>query len=294
MDLNEYQRRANETSLQGPGNPNRMIIPLLGLAGEAGELLNEYKKRLRDNDAHLHFRERFIEELGDVLWYLAEVASTSDVQLEEVAAANLLKAGERFGAREGGLALGPPRQFDGAFSEAERLPRRFEAEFRQRDGANATVDVIVNGQPLGEQLTDNAYVADGYRFHDIFHLACVAILGWSPVTRRNLSLKRRSDDRVDEVEDGGRAIVTEEGVSALTFAHATAAKRFDGVGVVSYELLKAIKVVTAGFEVAACTTGEWEATILTAYEAWREVQRHEGGRVVGNADERSFAFVGTL
>ena len=45
----------------------------------------------------------------------------------------------------------------------------------------------------------NAYVADGYRFHDVFHLACAAVLCWSPVTRRNLGRKRRTDPLIGEV-----------------------------------------------------------------------------------------------
>ena len=295
MELNEYQLKASHTSRQGPDHPNRTIIPLLGLASEAGELLNEYKKRLRDGDAHTRFEERLVEELGDLLWYLAEVATASGVALEEIATANLRKTHDRFGSREGGLALGPPRHFDAGFPEDERLPRQFVADFRQRgDGAAATVDVLVNGRPLGEPLTDNAHADDGYRFHDIFHLACVAVLAWSPVTRRNLKLKRRSDTRIDEVEDGGRAIVTEEGVSALVFAHATAANRFDGIEMVSYELLKAIRVMTAGFEVAACAAGEWEAAILTAYAVWREAQKHRGGRIIGDAEERTLRFAGPI
>jgi len=45
---------------------------LLGLAGEAGTLLSEYKKHLRDGDAHQLHKERVAEELGDLLWYLVE------------------------------------------------------------------------------------------------------------------------------------------------------------------------------------------------------------------------------
>ena len=40
-----------------------------------------------------------------------------------------------------------------------------------------------DSQRLGNDLMDNAYEDDGYRFHDVFHLACAAVLGWSPVLR---------------------------------------------------------------------------------------------------------------
>ena len=300
MNMNEYQRRARQTRLQVDGMTDPLMIPLLGLAGEAGELLNEYKKRLRDGDAHVAFEQRLVEELGDVLWYIAEVASVAEVRLEAIAEANLQKTQERFGSRSGPIPLGPHRQFDAGYPADQRLPRRFTADFRQDDDG-VTAQITVNDEPLGQPLTDNAHGADGYRFHDVFHLACVAILGWSPVTRRNLrycpgkkkhlGLKRKSDLRVDEVEDGGRAIVTEEGVSALVFAHWTHAQRFEGLEATSYELLKAIKIMTAGLEVSVCTTGEWEATILTAYDVWQQLLERGGGRVEGDADNRTFVFV---
>lgn len=68
------------------------------------------------------------------------------------------------------------------------------------------------GKPLGDDLTGNAYVDDGYRFHDVIHLALIAHLSWSPVVRGLMRRKRKSkNDRVDEVEDGGRTqVVVEE------------------------------------------------------------------------------------
>jgi hypothetical protein len=73
---------------------------------------------------------------------------------------------------------------------------------------------------VGDTLTDASFVADGYRFYDVFHLAHAAVLGWSPVSRSLLGRKRRSDPQIDEAEDGGRAIVIEEGIAALVFAYA--------------------------------------------------------------------------
>jgi len=52
-----------------------------GLAGEAGQVLSEYKKYLRDGDSHILFKERFAEELGDLLWYLANTATKFDLLL---------------------------------------------------------------------------------------------------------------------------------------------------------------------------------------------------------------------
>ena len=93
MDMNTFQAIANrtdQTPVRGecmPAGPE-MMVPLLGMAGEVGELLSEYKKYLRDGDAHKLFKERVAEELGDLIWYVANVATKFGLSLEEVAAGN--------------------------------------------------------------------------------------------------------------------------------------------------------------------------------------------------------------
>lgn len=251
MDLSEYQDQAHRTEKKVYAAGSDIVVPILGLAGEVGELLNEYKKRLRDGDAHTRFPERVSEELGDILWYVAETATKFSLDLNDIAERNLEKTRARWGAPEGGPVVEPRAHvFDNRFPEQERFPRRFVADFRQWvEAGSVKTRVFVDGRQMGQDLTDNAYVPDGYRFHDVFHLACAAVLGWSPVSRRNLGLKRRSDPEVDEVEDGGRAIVTEEGISALVFAYAGEHNALDGVQSVDYELLKAIRIMSASFEV---------------------------------------------
>lgn len=294
MTLDDYQLQAVRTEQRPKQEHTSELLPLLGLASETGELLNEYKKYLRDGSAHKRFRDRLKEELGDLLWYLADAAAKFELRLSEVAAANLTKVRERWGDRgtDGQLTLyGDARVFDAGFPPEERLPRRFVAEFYQRqDGERLHVRVIVDGQQMGQELDDNVHEEDGYRFHDVFHLACAAVLGWSPVSRRNLSRKRRSVDATDRNEDGGRATVTEEGISALVFAYAEDHARMEGVGWLDYDLLKAIKMMTAKFEVCVCTTGEWEKAIMMAYSIWRLVETHAGGKVVVDLDRRELAF----
>ena len=98
MDFNRYQKEALRTdrvpARDGPDDATSLIVPMLGLAGETGQLLSEYKKHLRDGEAHRLFKERESEELGDLLWYIANVASKFDLALSEIAVANL----ERFPA----------------------------------------------------------------------------------------------------------------------------------------------------------------------------------------------------
>jgi NTP pyrophosphatase (non-canonical NTP hydrolase) len=74
MDLDEYQRAAEATDVRP--DPSDPALPLLGLAGEVGSLVTEYKARLRDGDLYTRFDVEVREDLGDLLWYAATVART--------------------------------------------------------------------------------------------------------------------------------------------------------------------------------------------------------------------------
>ena len=102
---------------------------------------------------------------------------------------------------------------------------------------------LTSGSNFGRrQQTDNAEKDDGYRFHDIFHLAFVSHLGWSPVLRGRLffNCKRKSAAAIDEVEDGGRAAVIDEAIAALIFNEAQKNSYYEGVNNVSIQLLQLI------------------------------------------------------
>src|SRR5690606_16455702 len=75
-----------------------------------------------------------------------------------------------------------------------------------------------SGEAIGDPLTDNNYEDDGYRFHDIFHFGYLANLGWSPVLRKLLNKKRKSNSLIDENEDGARAQIIEELISLLIYS----------------------------------------------------------------------------
>ncbi|MGO4606039.1 MazG nucleotide pyrophosphohydrolase domain-containing protein [Variovorax sp. 2RAF20] len=256
MNLNTYQQEAQKTdrvpSRQKSGDAGTdLVVPLLGLAGETGELLSEYKKHLRDGDSHLLFKERVSEELGDLLWYIANVAAKFDLKLSDVAQANLKKTRDRWGPQDTGALA-----FDAEFDENERLPRRFEVELSEVIVKGRTkIRMRVNGKKIGDDLTDNADDPDGYRFHDVFHLGYVAVLGWSPVIRKLLKRKRKSDPQVDEVQDGGRAQVLDEGVAALVFDYAEEHRWLEGVTDLDYKLLRTVKGVTSLLEVRERSLG---------------------------------------
>ena len=143
-------------------------------------------------------------------------------------------------------------------------------------------------------MTDNAYDSDGYRFPDVFHFAYAAVLGWSPITRALLRRKRKSRPLLDEVEDGGRAAVIEEGVAALAFDYARRHHLLDGVSMLDFQLLRTIKDMTSHLEVKQCTTGEWEQAILQGFKVWRAVLAASGGRIAVDLDQRHIDYLGPL
>jgi NTP pyrophosphatase (non-canonical NTP hydrolase) len=283
MRLNEYQSAASKTHQKTAANVTEPVVPLLGLAGEAGELLSQYKKYLRDADAHLVAKDRIAEELGDLLWYLADTASVFGLTLEDIANANLAKINDRWGTPDSTRES----YLDEEFPENERLPRTFEVQFvTTEEGDQISTVMLVHGEPLGTQLTDNSHKNDGYRFHDVFHLSCAASLGWSPVIRALMKRKRKSAPKIDEVEDGGRATAIEEGIAALVFSYAEAHNYMQGINSLDYELLRTIRSMTRNLEVSRRSTREWEKAILNCYAIWREIQKSGGGRVRCDMNQR--------
>jgi len=284
LGFSEYQRKARSTEVFTGSDEKRTVAYLLGLGGEVGSLLAEYKKYLRDGDRHKLFGKGASEEIGDILWYLAAAASSLGIDLEAAARKNLDKTQKRFKHD-----LGPPPDYDSQFEEAWRLPRQFEAVFSDNDGR---ARFTVAGKPMGDPLTDNTLDESDYRFHDVFHLSYAAVLGWSPVLRKiwEPRLKRRVPP-FDDVQDGGRAIAAEEGISLLVFSVATKHGLYDGVGHVDTWLLDTIGRMVEGYEVQDRSPGEWEQAILSGYAVFRQISSAGGGTVRCDLDARKVTFV---
>jgi NTP pyrophosphatase (non-canonical NTP hydrolase) len=92
MDFSEYQRLSRRTAGYPPIG-HAVIYPTLGLTNEAGEVAGKIKKVFRDKDGVIGDadREALKAELGDVLWYLAQVATELDLSLDDIAQHNLDK-----------------------------------------------------------------------------------------------------------------------------------------------------------------------------------------------------------
>lgn len=90
-DFNFYQDEARKTAIY-PNN-YKVTYPLLGLTGEVGEFANKYKKVIRDGITL--DRKDLESELGDILWYLSNLASDLGISLDAIAANNIMKLKNR-------------------------------------------------------------------------------------------------------------------------------------------------------------------------------------------------------
>jgi len=368
-----FQAFASETDRSGLTGDEQFNFMLLGLFGEVGSLLSELKKKQRDKNAYFAYAQSAQEETGDVLWYLANVATALNLSLADLASramvdsvgtgatdfaglqrqdslfqepassAHVQKSLLLVAARTGRLVrraeedADPSERardlsrifaalvaaasdahisldraaranvakildrwpltrvytplFDDAFDHDEQLPRRLEVEFREKDVRGTKyVFQSVHGLHLGDRLTDNSADEDDYRFHDVFHLAYAATLGWSPVLRALLRLKRKSDRDLDEQQDGARAVITEEGISNWIFAHGLRHHAFKGVDSVDFQLLKTIRQMVKGYEVQVCPLWMWETAILRGFAVFRELKVRRRGLVIADLTTRTLTF----
>src|SRR5262245_11716870 len=96
MDLNDYQTKSRKTAGY-PAIGHAVIYPTLGLVNEAGEVAGKIKKVFRDKNGQISdvTRDALKAELGDVLWYLAQVATELELSLDEIAEYNISKLYDR-------------------------------------------------------------------------------------------------------------------------------------------------------------------------------------------------------
>ena len=215
--------------------------------------------------------------------YLRTVQA-AEIPFAEIVNSNIKKVRGRFVK----FNLADLPDFDDGFREEERLPERFEIKIIQRMKGKSYMRW--NGVFIGDPLTDNMMDPDGYRFHDVFHLSYAAILHWSPIFRGLIKQKRKSRPEIDEGEDGGRARVVEEGLSAWIFSRAKHQGFFERQDLLSFDLLKVVQGFVRGYEVEKCPLSLWEYAILEGYKVFREVRKNKEGIVIGDRSTRTIAY----
>lgn len=245
---------------------------LLQLAGEVGLLMTDHEAgRLDANQSALAGR------LVAIMRTLIQAANEAGVTLEAAAIKNLSKIFDRW-PRERVY----PVPLDATAEAEEQLPRDLYVDVFERKVRGQTyVFQRCNGLNIGDRLTDNAMTADDYRFHDVFHYAYVAVLTWSPVIRSLFRLKRKSDPKIDEAQDGARAALIEEGVATWIFGQAVSLDFFASVrvGELPFDMLKHIRQFVAGYEAEQIPLWLWEEAILQGYAAFRFLREHRRGRL---------------
>lgn len=359
MNLGEYQNKAYATAKIDWKSPKGRNVPIFGVVGELGSVFTELKKSLRDGTAYTEGLGNVAEEFGDILWYLAAIASRTGLSLEELAG-KPLKIGRvqqpyayvydlvgafselvRILSRTGFEPKGKDRVLlvtslrravrttlvalqhekldlnklltynirkvrgmfgpdkirpapcrDGKFPDYEQLPRKMSVQFLQRIRSQDRVEVVlrVNDLNIGDRLTDNAAKDDGYRFHDAFHFAYAAALGWSPVIRATFRCKRKKDPKIDEVQDGARAAIIEEAVSQTVFDYARDHSMLKGLDRIDHGILRVVQRMVRGLEVERCGLWEWQHAILIGFKAFRELRANNGGWLKLDAETRSLTF----
>lgn len=92
MDFKEYQEKSRKTAIY-PNKDNNFIYPTLGLSSEAGEVSNKVKKIIRDDNGVVseEKKQEIEKELGDVLWYVSQLASELGLSLDSIAEKNIEK-----------------------------------------------------------------------------------------------------------------------------------------------------------------------------------------------------------
>ena len=92
MTFEEYQKLSRKTAIY-PNKDNNFTYPTLGLAGEVGEVADKIKKVFRDGDGTVseEKKQELTKELGDVLWYLAQLSTELGLSLDDIAFKNIVK-----------------------------------------------------------------------------------------------------------------------------------------------------------------------------------------------------------
>lgn len=276
-------------------------VCLAVLSQLCGEL---FRLKLPDIELTLNktLPDRPVEDvLGEIAWHIAAIASVYAVSLNQIVEENVRKVSLRYGRGE----PTPLYDNDENLLEQEKLPRRLEVCFVSAPGKR--LQMYSNGKQLGDPLTDNARDEDGYRFHDVLHLAFAAKLGWSPLLRKLLSRKRKSKPQIDEVEDGARARIMEEALINAIHVEGVRQARvrpqsessddtrlFAARSEISFDLLKLIQNFVRENEVAKSQYWEWEDAIYEGFDIFHKLREEGQGTVTLDLKERSISFRPTV
>ncbi len=235
---------------------------------------------IESDEIEVYFQNFFINYLS--------IINKLNISLKEILEANILKINDRFiPIEELDLSF---YEFDRGFSEDESFEKIFKIEFVTK--ANKKSYMKLNNVFIGDALNNNHRDDDGYKYHDVFHLAFATVLHWSPTFRALIKHKRKSNPQIDETEDSGRAIVIEEGLSAWLFAkHKLDKIDLTNENNITYGMLKTIREFVHGYEVEKCPLQLWVSAITQGYSVFNQLSFHKGGIVKCDLVNRKITFL---
>lgn len=293
MRFEDYQKLAFLTARTS----DRVLVDVcLAVLSQLNAELFRHQLPAAETDLNTSIKLRPINDvLGGVAWHVAALASVYGLSLGDIADENRRKVLQRYGRSD------PTPLHDEDFSSNEKFPRQFEVSVVSLGPSRSRM--YLDGRRLGDDLTDNSYAEDGYRFHDVMHLANVAKLGWSPVLRGLMNRKRKSRPKIDEVEDGARAKIVEEAVIKAVHSEGVrlATLRLPGVeqdnqrlfingAEISNHFLEFVSNFVEGLEVERNQLWEWEDTIVDGYDIFHRLRHEKQGTISIDLDKRSIQF----
>lgn len=268
------------------------LVVLMQLGAQLMRLL------LPESERQLHNQLQEVtplEILGRIAWHLSAIASVYSISLDECAKENIAKAGLRRSKDR------PTPLHDDGWPDTQKFPRKFEVKFVTI--GKGLSRMYFRGQQLGDDLKDNNYDPDGYRFHDALHLANIAHLGWSPVFRDMMKRKRKNDPKVDEVEDGARAKIIEEAILKVVHSEGSAIAEivhpqlskeqrplFSGDIDIPLSFFKLIRRYAVGLEVEKNSFEEWKAAIRDGHRIYKLLVDEGQGTVSVDLEKRVISF----
>lgn len=289
LSFDDYQKVAFLTART---TDNELVEVCLAVLTQLGaELLRSYLPPIEKELNRTLPDRRTDVVLGEVIWHVSALAELFGLQLGDVVETNRRKLLFRLDRTQ------RTPLHDADAPQDEQLPRQFEIEIvGLGDGRSR---MMWNSQPLGDDLTDNARDADGYRFHDAMHIAHAAKLGWSPVLRSLMGAKRKHDPEIDEVEDGARAKIVEEAVIKIVHSEGVRVARERGSDTgplfidraeIGFSFLKLVRSMVAGLEAERNRDWEWEDAILAGHRVFDALRQHQQGKLIVDMHQRSIAF----
>ncbi len=297
LTFDEYQRIASLTAREsGTALAETCLAFLLRHAAQI------QRSRLPENEIKMMGGAQIRDTsdvLGDIVWHLSAIASIYNLTLGEIVAVNARKTQFRHDKRPETRTTPHDESWP---NPNQKFPRKFKVVFISR--TNGRARMYYNNAQIGDDLTDNALEEDGYRFHDVMHLANVAHLGWSPVLRKLMGIKRKDDKKIDEAEDGARAAIVEEAIVKIIHSEGCRLALSRGAEIagpnrsalftdedeISFSFLKLLKDQVKGLEVEKNKFWEWESAIREGYQVFDELERAGQGTVIVDMVDRHLSY----